>query len=241
MNCGDFQTQIGDAIDGTLDAGARAALDAHLTTCDTCRAVRADLQRIRSMAAMLDAAPPPPSVWPRIAAAVDAQHTRRTWWSWIAMPTWRPALAAALLIAIMAGGTWAVWRRLSPAPAPTSSDQRTAANAQAAATAENEIQQAEEHYNKAIASLEQAAKTDSGALDAQTTAVLQNNLGVIDSAIGESRQALHADPSNEVARQSLFDALRSKVTLLEDTVALINEMRKGNQEGAARIVSGMKP
>ena len=29
------------------------------------------------------------------------------------------------------------------------------------------------------------------------------------------------------------------VRLLQDTVALINEMRKGNQEGAARIMSGM--
>ena len=31
-----------------------------------------------------------------------------------------------------------------------------------------------------------------------------------------------------------------KLTLLKDMVALINEMRKGNQQGAARIVSGME-
>jgi len=37
----------------------------------------------------------------------------------------------------------------------------------------------------------------------------------------------------------LFEALRSKVELLQDIVALINEMRKGNPEGAARIVSGL--
>ena len=172
-------------------------------------------------------------------------------WQTSLRPSWRvwprlqrTRLAAALvlvLLVIMAGGTWAVWQRV-PRSAPASlASARAAANATAAATAESEIDQAEEHYNRAIATLEQATQNDAGALDAQTTAVLQKNLGVIDSAIGESRQALHADPSNEVARQSLFDALRSKVALLEDTVALINEMRKGNQEGAARIVSGLTP
>ena len=47
------------------------------------------------------------------------------------------------------------------------------------------------------------------------------------------------EPENDVAQQSLFEALRNKVALLQDTIALINEMRKGNQEGAARIVSGL--
>ena len=42
------------------------------------------------------------------------------------------------------------------------------------------------------------------------------------------------------AQQSLFEALQSKLTLLKDMVALINEMRKGNQQEAARIVSGME-
>jgi hypothetical protein len=32
----------------------------------------------------------------------------------------------------------------------------------------------------------------------------------------------------------LFDALRSKVALLQQTVELINEMRKGNQAEAGR-------
>jgi hypothetical protein len=42
-----------------------------------------------------------------------------------------------------------------------------------------------------------------------------------------------------VAQESLFGALRSKVALLQETLTLINVMRKGNQEGAARIVSGL--
>jgi hypothetical protein len=62
---------------------------------------------------------------------------------------------------------------------------------------------------------------------------------VIDSAIDQSRAALIAEPGNDVAQQSLFQALRSKVALLQNILALINEMRKGDPDAAARIVSGL--
>jgi anti-sigma-K factor RskA len=245
MNCVEWQEQIGDAVDGTLDASAQAALDAHLSSCAACRSMEADLRRIRTLAGTLDRAIPPVSAWPRIAAAIETAQRRRWWqvWraSWPMRPGWRPASAATVLVLVIAVGTWAAWEYRSQPTTPATTAGRRVANANAAATAESEIQQAEEHYNRAIATLEQATRNDAGALDPNTTAVLKTNLGVSDTAIGESQQALDADPSNEVARQSLFDALRSKVTLLEDTVALINEMRKGDQEGAARIVSGMNP
>ena len=62
---------------------------------------------------------------------------------------------------------------------------------------------------------------------------------MIDSAINESRTALRAQPDSQIAQESLFDAFRRKVSLLQDTIALMNEMRKGNPEGAARVVEGL--
>ena len=35
------------------------------------------------------------------------------------------------------------------------------------------------------------------------------------------------------------NALRRKVALLQDTIALMNEMRKGNSAGAAQIVDSL--
>ena len=61
---------------------------------------------------------------------------------------------------------------------------------------------------------------------------------MIDQAIAESRAALAADPQSQPARDSLIDALRRKVGVLQTTVALMNEMRQGNQEGAARVAAG---
>jgi hypothetical protein len=110
----------------------------------------------------------------------------------------------------------------------------------AAQTVASELRQAEEHYDKAIHGLEQIANAGQGALDPQTASTLQRNLSVIDQAISESRAAVHAQPNSEPAQASLLDNFRTKVGLLQDTVALINEMRKGNDAGAARIVSGLK-
>jgi tetratricopeptide (TPR) repeat protein len=109
--------------------------------------------------------------------------------------------------------------RLSP-PQASSRDEL-------ARTVEAERQMAEEHYQKAIVALEQIAHAEDKTLDPQVAATLRKNLGVIDQAISESRAALKSQPDSEPAQASLFEAFRDKLTLLQDTVALINEMRKG--------------
>jgi hypothetical protein len=120
-------------------------------------------------------------------------------------------------------------------PAEGSSDARDLAQ-----SVDSELRQAEAHYDKAIKGLEQIANSENGALDPQIAATVQKNLTVIDQAIGESRAALRTQPDSEPAQQSLLESFRTKLMLLEDTVALINEMRKGNEAGAARIVSGLQ-
>jgi hypothetical protein len=105
---------------------------------------------------------------------------------------------------------------------------------------EMELSLAEQHYEKAIAGLEQIAKAGEGVLDPQIAATLQKNLGVIDQAIRDSRTALQSQPTSQLAQESLFEAFKRKVALLQDTIALINEMRKGNQAGAAKIMENMK-
>jgi hypothetical protein len=127
--------------------------------------------------------------------------------------------------------------RTGPPPSATVTG---AASSEAAIAIEAELRAAEQHYEKAISGLEQIAKSEQGALDPRTAATLQKNLAVIDQAISESRAALRVQPTSEPAQQSLIENFKTKIALLQDTVALINEMRKGNEAGAARIVSGLK-
>lgn len=125
---------------------------------------------------------------------------------------------------------------------PATGGQPAAGNApddQLVQSVEMELRLAEQHYEKAIAGLELVAKADQGSLDPQLAAVLQKNLGIIDQAILESRVALQSQPTNQLAQASLFEAFRRKVALLQDTITLINEMRKGDQAGAARVLQNL--
>jgi hypothetical protein len=132
-------------------------------------------------------------------------------------------------------------RAAEPAAGAPGSATASVSNSKAAENVEAELRAAEQHYTKAITGLEQITKTEQGALDPGTAATLQKNLAVIDQAISESRAALKTQPASEPAQESLVENFKAKIGLLQDTVALINEMRKGNEAGAARIVSGLKP
>jgi len=96
---------------------------------------------------------------------------------------------------------------------------------------------AQQQFEKAIAELEKVAKSNQQALDPETSATIDKNLGIIDQAIADNRVAVAQEPSSVAARETLFQALRSKVTLLQNTIALINEMRKGNNAAAAQLVN----
>ena len=55
---------------------------------------------------------------------------------------------------------------------------------------------ADPQYDAAVTDLENALKKGRGRLDANTIAVVEHNLQIIDRAIDQARQALAADPAN---------------------------------------------
>jgi hypothetical protein len=242
--CARFATLVHDRLDGSLHAGAAADLEAHLASCAACRALAADLDEMRRTAAGLPDLTPRAEVWTQLSERLSREQAARP------RPFWtgaRVALAmAATLVVAVSASLWLMRGPSAPAPSPQ-------AAAQGGATAGTVIQStgdpvqdvdehlriADEHYTAAIAGLEQVVKNGQSELDPALTATLQKNLGVIDQAITESREAIKAQPNNQLAQTSLFEALRQKVALLEDTVALINVMRKGDQAGAAKILGGL--
>jgi len=238
MSCQDVEIALGEYVDGTLGEPARTAFEAHLAGCERCRALVSDLRAIRQITLALEPALPAPHVWTRISAALEAERGGggglRGWGT-----TWRMVAASAVTV-VLVSSLWWVGTHLVPA-----NDQRgRLASAAAAAPIETtsvkaEFEFAEAQYTSAIAGLESITHTERAALDMETADVLQANLTVIDGAISESRAALQTEPDSPAAQESLFEALRSKVELLQEIVSLINEMRKGNQEGVARIVSGL--
>ena len=240
MQCDRYLDAIGELVDGTIADAARRELAAHLRTCDACTALVSELTSIRQAAGSLERLEPPPASWPPIQSRAGVGGRRTS-----AVRSWLPlAAAAVLLLAVAAGYVYqGPAAEQAAAPAPAAADEETvegSADEQAAlaSSVEAKLRLAEQHYQEAIRDLEKLTQ-DRGALDPQVAAALQKNMQVVDQAIDESRAALRSEPENEPAQQSLFDAFRTKVTLLQDTIALINEMRKGNQAEAARIAEGL--
>lgn len=241
MHCNQYKEAIQDLADGTLGPVRRAELQTHLDHCDACRALGADLRKIRNAAASLDRPAPPDRVWLQIAGrlrqegrVVEMEGPQRRRVALL-------ALAAALVL--MVGGSLWLLMPMRQAASVASGPTDPAGNAgrgDAVQSIADDLKVAETHYQSAIVKLEQAAKADDGTIDAQTAKVLRTNLQVIDEAIAESRTALQQQPQSQPARDSLFEALRRKVSLLQDTIALMNEMRKGNSAGAAQIIDANK-
>src|SRR5688500_5154494 len=116
MNCQDYDDQLGDYVDGALDAASRAAFESHLGTCERCRSLASDFQAIRLAAQQLDPQVPPPSAWASIAAGFERQS--RPWWrrggSVFGITTvWQPAAAVAMAIVLTTSLTW-IGGRLAP-------------------------------------------------------------------------------------------------------------------------------
>jgi hypothetical protein len=252
MTCEQHLTWIQEKVDGTIGSIRRAQLDQHLDECAACRALYGDLQRIHDAAANLPALAPPDHAWLQIAGRLRQEGritdkgrikplqkekpsagSGRRYAGWL-------AIAATLVIA---AGSAALFLVPRGAPAPRAQAQTGSAAPAGAASdmpaveAVNAVEAAQAQFEKAIADLEKVAKANQQALDPSTSATIEKNLGIIDQAIAESRAAVKTEPASVAARETLFSALRQKVTLLQDTISVINEMRKGNNAAAAQLVN----
>jgi hypothetical protein len=225
MNCMTCQPQLSAYVDDAMGADERAAVAEHVRGCAACLALAQDLSAVRAAAGSLEPLIPPAQVWHRIAAAAETRgRTGEFTAAWL---SWRP-LAALVMTAVLTAGLWRVGTLLQPvgdmSPAPQTAEALPGSDPEA-------------HYTLAIARLEEVTHADQDVLDQETAGAINAGLTVIDEAITESRAALLSEPQSESAQESLFAALRRKVALLQEMLALINEMRKGHQEGAARILS----
>lgn len=244
MICREATPLLSAYLDRSLDAEAHAHVGAHLDGCESCRALLADLDRIRSAARSLGPITPPEHIWLEIAGRIRLEQGEPLHSAPRPFARPRPAktsfrsdlfqwigLAAALLI--VTAGVYIAARPDQPAQPPLVIADGNVDAAPTVETVEDTLRRAEAEYEKAIAQLEQIVKSGDPAVSQAALATLQRSVTTIDSAIAESRAALTDNPASQPARTSLFDALGSKVSLLQRTVVLMNEMRQGDAGGAA--------
>ena len=231
--CREIQPQLSLLVDSRLRAEAEITVREHLGSCASCRAILADLSRLRHATREVGPIAPPDHVWLQIAGNLrTSESSHRTPRVSARAPVWQWAGLAAALVLITAG-LYVVQRFQTASSDPPTQAENSPPSGSVDAIAD-ELNLAAAHYERALAELEALTRTSEPAVEGSIATDIRDSLGAIDLAIAESRAALASNPQSEPARDSLFDALRRKITVLQTTVSLINEMRSGDPEGAQR-------
>ena len=239
--CERYLNAIHELVDGTLGPIRRAELELHLEGCDGCRALAADLQEIARSARSLDVLEPPEHVWKSIAGRLRTERGMTGPSSALGRHRSMAMLAIAAALVLAVGASLFMLRTPVP-PQSTATTQPAGEPASGNAASEDPVQ----GVVKKLAVTETAfqdlvnASEATNTVDPKTAAALKKNLLVMNEAINETRKALDADPQSAPARASLYEVLKQKIQFLQDTIALMNELRQGDAAGAAEIVESGK-
>ncbi|MGE0160518.1 MAG: zf-HC2 domain-containing protein [Gemmatimonadales bacterium] len=231
----DWVARLSDYLSDELSEADKLAVEAHLADCEDCNEALRGLARVVEEAGALGEIEPPHDLWPGIAAAVsttrpdDEPGEARV----IAFPgarrlsaipkrveVSRGSLAAAsvVLVALSAATTWWASRPDTTGPAPDAAVGQAVQMTSSGAAGEIAPPAA---MAGELALLEDVLASARAVLDPNTVRVLERNLGVIEQAITDSREALAQDPGNTFLAQHLERMYRRKLVYLQDAVRLV--------------------
>ena len=210
--------RLSEYVDGELDLATRAALEAHLATCASCRATRDELQRVVDRARSIGYREPATDLWGAIETSITANTSRAG--RRLVTVSWVRLAAAAAIVAMVAGGfAWTLATRRTQVVVTVTSSGDTLANVvrppapAAAATAVAS-------YRDAAADLQRAFDAGRSTLRPETMRVIEENLRAIDLAIAQTDSALRRDPGSAYLNEYLAATMQRKLKLLRRAVEI---------------------
>ena len=213
MNCHEFAARLDDFADGALSEPERAAAAGHRDECPACRAAEARLSALLAGAASLPRGlEPGRDLWPGIVGRIERPNVSRGVFGGTGRLRWPQlgalaAAAAALVVASSIVTAVLVARRAS-SPAPSGV-------AAGVTTASLQLAQARGTYEAARTQLLAALAARRGSLSPATLKVVNDNLAIIDAAVGEMEQALARDPGNRELPGLLVTAYQQEIDMLQ--------------------------
>jgi len=226
-----FTNQLSDYIDKELEPEEKKTLANHLEQCTDCRIVLAELRAVRREAKTLSRHAPPEQAWASIAESIRSGQRVQSRRSYFQSGL---AAAAALVLGV------SLFIALRPPKEIQMADLAKEDPAALANLVTEELRSAEIHYENAITGLEQIIELNDGTLPSALNGTMTESLDLIEQAIHESREAMATEPGSLAAQESLLEASRRKVELLQKTILLINEVRKGEGQNALDLIDEIR-
>ena len=215
--------RLSEYLDGELAPSERAACEAHLALCATCRE---ELEGIQAVVAMAKADPdvmPVNDGWPGVLQQINAGKVVRFAPRKVSFTLPQLALAASLLIAVSAGVAYIAAGRAMTNPGGGPAEVPIQAQAEPMMAPSADIAPAnfaDAQFDRAVSDLERVLVEQRDDLDPRTVMVIERNLAAIDEAIRQARTALNADPGNQFLNSHLAESRRRKLDLLRHAAAL---------------------
>lgn len=210
--------RLSDHVDGGLSGSELEAVERHLETCEVCRHVREDLQRVAGAARLLGPIEPATDLWPGLQSRIAAPDTRRA----SARPMSPPLLAAAAVVLIAISASLAWWGRgaLGEASVMAGSDVGSSPTSVRAAAAGPDGPVSEALATE-LERLESVIADSRDRLEPGTVHVLERNLVLIERAIEDSYRALALDPENDFIRGHLERTYERKLEYLREIASIV--------------------
>jgi hypothetical protein len=220
-----WKDRLSEFLDGGLNKREAVELEWHLQSCLDCRRTLDELREVVARARTLPNAEPAADLWPALAERLSAapqldlaslkvielpartapKQPRR-----FTFTVSQLAAAASVLMLLTASIVWLVLGSNTPSPGAVAA---TDSQARLVSDVAND-------YAAAVQSLETALQQQRSRLDPTTVAVLEQNLRIIDAAIGEASAALRSDPGNVYLNLHLENTMKRKIQLLRRATGL---------------------
>lgn len=193
------EIQINDFADGSLSADELRLAQQHVQTCAECSA---EVDAVRALVLSVNGLPrsiePARDLRPQLWTQVD----RRSLWSW----RYQLVAAAMVLIAISSIVTATIVGGRESEPIGVAGIDQTVAV---------DLVGLERQYSTEVEDLQRVLRRNREQLAPETVRILEENLAIIDAAIGEARAALERDPQSAMLGELLRSAYQRKLDLLK--------------------------
>ena len=218
MRCPSVKKMLIEYIDGNLSQKQNASIKKHLEECPDCKKLLQDFKKIANNAGKLEKHSPPKETWNKIEARINlgqnesfAPELKRR--SWLSIPGFRYAAAAAGIVLIIAGAMI-----LGPQYLRKGAESASFSSSQEYTLAK--LKEAEKHYQQAINALGEAVAAQEKQLDPKVAEVFKTNLKIINSSISACKQAVLSNPENFEPYKYLLAVYEEKADLLNRIINL---------------------